>query len=168
MNTRLLSKYLGILSILIGVLGWHTDTVVQVEHWEVGGIVGLIASAAISWFIGGALMLYGKSAEGKLFRKEAMAVVALSWILATVLGALPYILSGTARGPSIRIFDQQKTVMVDESPFAFWRSWREVEMEPREYEVLKCVAQANARGIRRPRVSFSPIVGVDEADRFDV
>ena len=63
MNTRLLSKYLGILAILIGVgmlfsliwawpqLGWHTDSVVTAEHWEIGGIIGLIASAAISWFL---------------------------------------------------------------------------------------------------------------------
>lgn len=179
MNTRLLSKYLGILAILIGVgmlfsliwawplLGWHTDTVVVSEHWEIGGIIGLIASAAISWFVGGLLMLYGKSADGKLFRKEALAAVGLSWILATVLGALPYVISGTARGPSIRIFDQRQAVMVDESPYLFWRSWRPVEIEPREYQVLKTVAQSSARGIdRRTLVRNSGVADAVEIFRY--
>ena len=179
MNTRLLSKFLGILSILIGVgmlfsliwawprLGRHTDEVVSVFHWEIGGMLGLIASAIISWAIGGALVFYGKSAQGKLFRKEAMAVVGLSWILATVLGALPYVLSGTSRGPSIRIFDQSQTVMVDESPWLAWRSWRRVTMEPREYQVLKCVAQSNARGIDRGTLIHQSGVGnAEEVFRF--
>jgi trk system potassium uptake protein TrkH len=33
-----------------------------------------------------------------MYRKEALAVVGLSWVLATVLGALPYYWSGTALG----------------------------------------------------------------------
>ena len=36
-----------------------------------------------------------KGGNGQLFRKEAMAVVGLSWVLATLLGALPFRLSGT-------------------------------------------------------------------------
>ena len=32
----------------------------------------------------------------RMLEKEAMAVVGLSWVLATVLGALPYYISGTA------------------------------------------------------------------------
>ncbi len=130
-------------------LGWHTDEVVAVDHWEIGGVIGLIASAMLSWIVGGGLMLYGRSAPGKLFRKEAMAVVGLSWVLATVLGALPYVFSGTARGPSIRTFEQQKAVMVNEPAYLFWRSWRRVSIQPRQYDVLKCVAQADARGIDR-------------------
>ncbi len=179
MNTRLLSKYLGILATLIGVgmlfsliwawpqLGWHTDEVVSAEHWEIGGIIGLIGSAVISCSAGGLLMLYGKSAQGKLFRKEAMAVVGLSWILATVLGALPYVLSGTSRGPSIRIFDQHQAVMVNESPYLVWRSWRQVKMEPREYQVLKTVALSNARGVdRRTLVQRSGVANAVEVFRF--
>jgi trk system potassium uptake protein TrkH len=179
MNTRLLSKYLGILAILIGVgmlfsliwawpqLGWHTHSVVTIEHWEIDGILGLIASAAISWAMGGLLLLYGRSSQGKLFRKEAMAVVGLSWILATVLGALPYVLSGTSRGPSIRIFDQHQAVMVNQSPYLIWQSWRKVEIEPREYQVLKAVAQANARGLeRRTLVQRSGVANAVEIFRF--
>jgi trk system potassium uptake protein TrkH len=35
-----------------------------------------------------------------LFRREALAVVGLSWCLSTLLGALPYSLSGTCKGPT--------------------------------------------------------------------
>jgi trk system potassium uptake protein TrkH len=35
-----------------------------------------------------------------MYRREAFAVVGLSWIVATVLGALPFLMSGTCSGPS--------------------------------------------------------------------
>ena len=49
--------------------------------------------------VGVSLWRLGRGAGGQLFRKEAMAVVALSWIMATVLGGLPYWFSGTLRAP---------------------------------------------------------------------
>ena len=43
-------------------------------------------------------MYVGRSARGRhLFRREAIAVVGLSWILATLLGAVPFWLTGTCR-----------------------------------------------------------------------
>jgi trk system potassium uptake protein TrkH len=46
--------------------------------------------------VGALLMYLGRNSQGqRLFRKEAMAVVGLSWLLATVLGALPYWFSAT-------------------------------------------------------------------------
>ncbi len=39
--------------------------------------------------------------DRRLFRKEAIVVVALSWILAIVLGALPYLFSGAQRVPGV-------------------------------------------------------------------
>ena len=109
MNFRLLSKLLGILSLLIGGfmllslvwadpgIGAHTDVApgIVVDRPETHGIWGLVYSALICWLIGGSLYWYGREADTKIYRKEAMAVVGLSWVLATLLGALPYMLSGT-------------------------------------------------------------------------
>ncbi|WP_182867226.1 TrkH family potassium uptake protein [Rhodopirellula sp. JC639] len=114
------------------------------EAMERDGIRGLVLSMAISMLIGAALLVSGRGNRGKpLFRKEAMAVVGLSWVMATVLGALPYYLSGTeiaADQPITFIeamFESQSgfsttgaTVLTDlENPTAvphcilFWRSW---------------------------------------------
>jgi Trk-type K+ transport system membrane component len=49
--------------------------------------------------VAGLLRFLGRKATGQLFRKEAMAVVGLSWVLATVLGAFPFQLGNTYRAP---------------------------------------------------------------------
>src|SRR5690606_17191689 len=50
------------------------------------------------------LMWLGRGEKGqKLFRKEAMATVGLAWVLATILGALPYLLSGTKTAVDVPI-----------------------------------------------------------------
>lgn len=168
MNIRLVAKFLGILAMLIGGFmlfsliwaspqtGVHTDPVVSDLRWETRGIIGLLASMVISLGVGGGLLAYGRGAHGKLFRREAMAVVGLSWVLATFLGGLPYLFSTTARGPSIRVFDSPQTVLVSTPTFQFWKAWSPIEVEPREFAVLSLVAQASARGVSRadlPRLS---------------
>ena len=61
---------------------------------EQRGVIALLQSMAICISIGLFLRWIGRgSLPGTLDQKEAMAVVGLSWILATILGALPYKLS---------------------------------------------------------------------------
>nr|WP_146457980.1 TrkH family potassium uptake protein [Rubripirellula tenax] len=114
------------------------------DGFEVAGARGLLLSMAICMFIGVVFRAIGrKHRGGHLFQKEAMAVVGLSWVLATVLGALPFYLSGTqiSEGSPITfieaMFESQSgfsttgaTVLTDlESPglvphcILFWRSW---------------------------------------------
>ncbi len=109
MNYRLLSRTLGIICSLFAVtmlfsLPWaypglghriHPDIPLpQATEWQ--GIRGLLASCLISAAVGGLLMWLGRGEKGqKLFRKEAMATVGLAWMLATILGGLPYLLSDT-------------------------------------------------------------------------
>jgi len=105
-NFRLLSKLLGLIAVLVGgtmvfSLPWALPALGgQWEH-ERAGFWGLLGAMAICFVLGGVLRFLGRGAEVRLFRKEAMAVVGLSWLLATLLGALPYLLSGTMRGPEM-------------------------------------------------------------------
>ena len=162
MNFRLLSKLLGILSLLIGGfmlfsliwadpgLGVHTDAHrgIVIDRPETNGIWGLIHSAVICWILGGLMYWYGREADTKIYRKEAMAVVGLSWVLATLLGALPYMLSGTCRGPSIRVFEEADTILVSASRLKIWKSWETAEpVSKPEMEVLKVIASTDARGL---------------------
>lgn len=48
-------------------------------------VIGLVLSAMF-W-------LLGREGEAKLFRREAMCAIGLSWILATIVGAIPYVLT---------------------------------------------------------------------------
>ena len=114
------------------------------EMPEYGGIQGLLLGTGISFIVGVTMLIYGRGSRGaQLFRKEAMAIVGLSWVLATVLGALPYYLSETKIAPDQPItfieamFESQAgfsttgaTVLTDlETPadvphcILFWRSF---------------------------------------------
>ena len=159
MNVKLLFKLLGILSLLIGVFmlfslfwanprfGQHTDLLIDHDRFEAEGFRGLLYSTLIAVSVGLVFLWIGRGSSGRLFRKEAMAVVGLSWVLATLLGAMPFILSGTCRGPAIRVFDESRQVMVVADRWRFWESWRPVEVSDDQFDGLSAVASRPARGI---------------------
>lgn len=155
MNIPLLLRLLGIVCLLIGgsmsfslpfafsVMSDRTHLPAAAE-FETQGVQALILSMVISLVVGAALSLFGhRHRSGPLYQKEAMAVVGLSWVMATVMGALPFYLSGTCTGPGEPItfieamFESQSgfsttgaTVLTElEDPLLvphcilFWRSW---------------------------------------------
>ena len=165
MNLKLLSKLLGVLALLIGVfmlfsllwsdpdLGRHTHSAVDHNRVEFEGIRGLLYSAGISVVAGGLMIWWGRSANSKIFRKEAMAVVGLSWVLATVLGALPYMLSGVSRGPSVRVFNETRQVLVVAPRYKLWSAWQSVtDLSDEQFKVLQSIANASARGVTRRKI----------------
>ena len=164
MNIRLLFKLLGILAILIGafmllslfwanpVYGIRSDSRLAAQQFETRGFIGLIFSVLISFTVGGGLLYLGRNSSGALYRKEAMAVVGLSWILATVLGALPYLLSGTVRGPAVRTFEADGSVAVVCPQYQFWRSWEFVDLngeaiDENQFAVIDALCEAGAKGL---------------------
>ena len=103
MNYPLVAKLLGVLCWLMGatMLGsvpWAFPALGVAKEFERRGCFALLASMVICLLVGAALRWFGRQAKMTIYRKEAMAVVGLSWVLATILGALPYGLSGSARG----------------------------------------------------------------------
>lgn len=102
MNYPLVAKLLGVLSWLMGVtmlfsMPWAFPALGVATSFEERGFYALFASMVICLVVGGVLRWFGRKAKMQIYRKEAMAVVGLSWVLATVLGALPYVLSDTCR-----------------------------------------------------------------------
>jgi len=113
MNILLVIKLLGRVCIALGLamvfsLPWACDfntytggkgknehlLIDIVEPW---GYEGLLKSIGICFVLGFFFRYLGQNAKKTLFRREAIAVVVFSWILATVLGAFPYYLSGIDR-----------------------------------------------------------------------
>lgn len=114
----------------------------EMVEWR--GISALVASMAVCGVVGAILVIAGRGhRSAPLYQKEAMAVVGLSWLTATVLGALPYFFAGveTAAGAPMSFIDAMfeaqsgfsttgATVLTDlEDPqlvphcILFWRSW---------------------------------------------
>lgn len=156
LNYPLLLRFLGTICLLIGgsmafSLPFAYPLFAERTHLppaasvETRGMYGLLGSMAVCFAVGLFFRFLGRSHRpgGQLFRKEAMAIVGLSWVSATLLGALPYYFSGTetVAGQSITfieaMFESQSgfsttgaTVLTDlETPemvphcILFWRSW---------------------------------------------
>ncbi len=97
---------LGLLGMLVGAcmgfsLPWAFPACGQTTEFETHGFWGLIAAIAFSLTLGGGLFFAGRKQTGSILRKEALAIVGLGWILAGVLGSLPFLFSGTFRAPGI-------------------------------------------------------------------
>ena len=161
MNLRLVSKLLGIISMLIGgtmlfSLPWafpalgrrnHLD-VVHAHGFEQAGFTALFVSMAICFALAGMLIRWGRRDAGPLFRKEAMAVVGLSWVLATVLGAMPFYLSGTGRGPAVRLTPGSPVPQVLRSSGVWWQSWHSKQsLDTQQVAVIQALLDAGGRGL---------------------
>jgi trk system potassium uptake protein len=102
MDVRLVAKLLSVVAVLVAAamafsLPWALPQLGAAPRFEAAGFFGLTGAIAISLAVASVLWSFGRPSRGQLYRKEAMAVVGLSWVLATLLGAAPYLLSGTAR-----------------------------------------------------------------------
>ena len=104
MNWRLLCKLLGMLSLLVGgsmilSLPWAFPVCGVTETFELRGFLGILASTIISLVLGGVLFWVGRGNHGTVLHKEALAIVGLGWLLAGILGALPFLLARVMATP---------------------------------------------------------------------
>ncbi|MEX0867981.1 MAG: TrkH family potassium uptake protein [Pirellulales bacterium] len=161
MNTRLVARHIGTVSILIGVamlfsLPWAFPALGRrTGHpgpyfFEWRGFTALAISFVICLACGLLLRLYGRSG-GHLYRKEAMAIVGLSWVMATVLGALPYFLADTYRASTVRLMGPDHPPLVEDVTgygFLFRQHWVPMDrLDPDQYDLLLALADQQAIGL---------------------
>ncbi len=177
MNFRTLSRSLGIIALLIGIvmifsLPWASPslgrrTAQGLNHFELRGFLALLASIVVSIVVGLLFMWGGRNNKGQMFRKEAMAVVGLSWILATVLGALPFYFSGTCRCASVRLFGEHQPPLVYHPGLLNWRVvWvPEDRLMPEDYRLIATLLDSGAVGLSPNELTDSTGL-VDAAERL--
>lgn len=68
-------------------------------------IAGFSASLAVGVCAALLLWLAGRSYKGHFFRREGIATVGLAWLLASLLGAIPYVWSGAITGWVDAVFE---------------------------------------------------------------
>ncbi len=161
MNFRLVCKLLGLVALLIGVtmifslpwafpsLGWRRGMIpTPSTGFEADGFFALVGSILASGVVGALLIGIGRKSTGALYHREAMAVVGLTWLMATVLGGLPFYLSGTHSGPSIRLGDTQAHVYLYVTDW--WRSahWQpKYQLSYNKHQAIVRIVDAGPRGI---------------------
>ena len=102
MNFRLIFRFLGIVAFFMAggmllALPWGHERLGGDWVYERPGVIGLLLSILSSVAVGAAFLFFGRKADSNLLRKESVAIVPLSWLLAILLGALPYLFSGVQR-----------------------------------------------------------------------
>lgn len=85
---------------LVGVsmvfsLPWAFPVFGETSEFESAGFWGICGAIGCSLTSGAILYALGRKEHGTILRKEALAIVGLSWIYAGVLGCLPFLFSGT-------------------------------------------------------------------------
>lgn len=100
MNYPIIAKLLSVIistealaflvSFLVGEIFYGESDIESREEWLIS--IGIASIIAVT------LAYLGRSAKTKMFRKEALATIGLGWILASIVGAIPYylILSDTS------------------------------------------------------------------------
>lgn len=106
MNWLLVSRMLGLLGMLVGgsmvfSLPWAFPALGQAEQFEARGFWAIVTAIFCSLLVGGVLYRVGKKEQSSILRKEALAVVGLSWLLAGCLGSLPFLMSQSMRADGV-------------------------------------------------------------------
>ena len=139
MNKRLIAYYLSTVCAFLATamcscflfavpwLGHRTGDDWQSQQFETRGFLGVLLSVIVSFAIGIILRRYaGDNVKSEIpRRKEAMAVVGLSWVIATILGALPFWISGVSYAPPLRL-DAPDHIEVFDMSFAPRKQWKEL------------------------------------------
>jgi len=175
MNYRLLSRYLGVLALLIGGFmllsllwafpetGFRTDELLRPHRFEYRGFGALFLSTIISWGVGGLLYFFGAGAPKGIYRREAMAMVGLGWALATVLGALPYLFSGACDRPAVRENQVDASLYIAAPGWSIWRRWVAApRLAPTEQRIVRALVDAGPVGCSANSLAaFSAVHGAD-------
>ncbi len=107
MDYRSVFVFLSAVACFLGVgmlfcIPWGFEALGGDWRWEARGVEGLLMGAATSFVVAFAFYWFGRGGDStRLFRKEAIAIVAFSWILAIFLGATPYLYGGAELRPGV-------------------------------------------------------------------
>lgn len=138
MNYRIIAQILGRLVLLLGtamvVCDFYTWTL-YADRDQVSEFA-LLLSAGICLVVGLILVLGGRGAGSEILRKEAITVVGLGWLLAALLGALPYLWCEPSLSPARAFFESASGFTTTGSS-----TMADIEAFPREILLWRATTQ---------------------------
>ena len=158
MNKRLIAYYLSTVCTFLALamgscclfaipwFGHRTGDDWQSQSFETSGFMGLLLSVIVSFAIGMTLKRYaGDTVKSETpRRKEAMAVVGLSWVIATILGALPFWISGVRYAAPLRL-DAPDHIEVFDISIALRQQWKALgqPVSAEQFDVLTALLEGD-------------------------
>ena len=102
MQLRKVANVVGLLQVFVGIF-MMSAAGVSAFYGEPAAI-GILIAAAVTLVWGGIVYL-GTTFEGDVTTRESFAIVTLSWTMMAVVGALPYLLTGSIEMPFAAFFE---------------------------------------------------------------
>ncbi len=143
MNTRAVVRLLGLLCALVGV-ALLVPAGLSALYGESDVAVGFSWCALAAVAVGGALALAGRGSlagvagRPAFFRREGIAVVGIGWVLASVLGALPFLVCGVIDSPVDAFFEAASGFTTTGSTIF---DGAEIDALPRGVNFWRCFSQ---------------------------
>lgn len=103
MNFRPALRFLGRLILLLAATEL-APAVCAAFYRDWSDVTAFVASATITAVCGLLLLMVGRG-SGQIFRREGILIVVGGWVLASLVGALPYIFTGTFLNPVDALFE---------------------------------------------------------------
>jgi len=103
MNYRLLSKTLGIFGFALA-LAMAPSILWAAWFREGDAAIAIALSIASAVILSAVLTIVGRGADTRMWQREALALVSVSWFFAGILGALPFVFAGML-GPVDAFFE---------------------------------------------------------------
>lgn len=132
MNIRYVLNVLGVVLLVLAaaqltLFAWSYSV------GDPGATRGFGAGAAVAALSGATMRFVGKS-SGDLYRREGVLIVVGSWLLASIIGAIPYFVSGVLPSPVDALFESTsgftttgatvlQNIEAAGHPILFWRSF---------------------------------------------
>jgi len=160
-NTRLVLKYLGLVLVILGglMLIPLACSLISRDHAQMSFVVPVALAGAI-----GALLWRSTPAPNRsLTRREALALVALSWSAAALVGALPYVISGVVSGYVDALFEAMSGFTTTGATVLTW-----IGGQPRSILLWRNFSQwIGGMGIITIFVALLPMLGIGAARLFE-
>ncbi len=93
MNYKMMGRFVALILLATGVF-MIPALILSIWDGEVGAIRGFLITIGVTALLGGGLLLLSRGAGQGFFAKEGMASVGIGWIVMSLVGCLPFCISG--------------------------------------------------------------------------
>lgn len=93
MNRKMVLSTIGKILILEAIL-MLLPVITCIIYSEFGPLIAFLKTIAIAILLGGGLVALNRTKHQVIYAKEGFAIVGLAWIMMSVIGCLPFVLSG--------------------------------------------------------------------------
>lgn len=100
---RTIARFVGFLTLVSGIM--MSLSLLFALNSENDELVGLLISVGISIFIGGGLYYWGTRKEPIIKKRDGFLIVTLGWVAMTIVGALPFLLTGEIKSVTDAYFE---------------------------------------------------------------